>query len=102
MVRIVRTTPEDTNISGQYVDEDEVLVILDAADAPYTIEVPDAQIARNTVFHFKKVDSSLNVVTIKTDTAQTIDGLPDFTLAGQFTFKSIVSDGENYLIIGEI
>lgn len=70
----------------------------DATAGAVVLDLPDAEDFSSRILHFKKIDSA-NTVTIQGIGGQTIDGAADFDLTTQWDSVTIISDGENWLII---
>ena len=79
--------------------EDE-LVLVDASGGPVTITLQRADGSGGKRFCIKKVDSSANVVTVEPQPGQTIDGGASETVSAQNEFVDLVSDNENWVVIG--
>lgn len=77
------------------------LVIVDASAAPVTVTLQRADGSGGKRFCVKKIDSSANVVTIEARAGQKIDGAGSIPLASQNEFVDLLSDNENWLIVGE-
>lgn len=74
--------------------------LADATSASLTITLPDAIINKDQIVVVKKVDTSVNTVTIDGNGAQTIDGAATVVLSTQYHFRVMVSDGSNWHVIG--
>jgi len=72
--------------------------LVDASSTNATITLPLASHAARREYHIKKVDSSTNTVTIKTQSG-TIDGETTVIIANQYTSCRLYSDGKNYHIL---
>jgi hypothetical protein len=77
----------------------DALIKVDAGLNPITVNLPDATTLQGKVYYIKKVDSSVNVVTIDAFSTQTIDGVTTEVLSIQYEGVSLVSDGNNWLIL---
>ncbi|HUP79325.1 MAG TPA: hypothetical protein VM260_12310, partial [Pirellula sp.] len=71
----------------------------DATAAAFSITLPTAVGVTGQIYIIKKIDSSVNVVTIATSSSQTIDGAATVFLSTQWQTTRVVSDGANWLII---
>ena len=100
--RTIILTPFDTNLSGKYRAGEIILVKCDAINEAFTISVPDAKNIRDTLFYFKKTDSSSNVITLSLSEGQLIDGAQTFALSAQYTSVGLLSDGSNFLKISTV
>lgn len=71
-----------------------------ATTAAFSVTLPTAVNFSGLVYTIKKVDSSVNAVTVATTSSQTIDGAATFSLATQWSYVTVVSNGSNWLRIG--
>lgn len=72
----------------------------DATAGAFTITLPSAAtVGAGWVLTVKKIDTSVNVVTIDGDGAETIDGAASYDLADAYEAVTLVSDGTNWDII---
>lgn len=71
----------------------------DATSGAITITLPTAVGNTGEVFHIKKIDSSVNAVTIATTSSQTIDGALTQTLGVQYKNLTVVSNGSGWDIL---
>ncbi len=76
----------------------ELLVRGDATAGNITITLPAASTVTGLKFIIKKIDASINTVTISS--ASTMDGSTSIILSTQYSGKIIVSNGTTYDIIG--
>ena len=79
---------------------DAFLVLVDASAAPVIITLSRADGFGGKRFCIKKIDSSINAVTIVPLGSQTIDGLTSIVLLDQNASIEIISDNENYNTVG--
>jgi hypothetical protein len=75
------------------------IIASDATSAAFTITLPTAASKTGQRYTIKKTDSSANAVTVGTTSSQTIDGSATYSLATQYKFITVVSNGSNWLII---
>ncbi len=71
----------------------------DATTAPFTFTLPTAASAIGQVFFFKKIDATANVVTVKGNGLELIDGSNTFLISTQYAAVTVVSDGTQYWIL---
>lgn len=72
----------------------------DASGGAYAMNLPDAVASAGVLFWFKKMDATVNVVTLNRINAQTIDGAASVALAAvQFTTLRLYSDGANWNVV---
>lgn len=74
-------------------------VSVDASGAARTITLPAASTATNRIYSIKKIDSSVNTVTIDGNASETIDGATTQVLAAQYDYLMIISTGSAWVII---
>lgn len=74
----------------------DTIVLGDATGGTFTLTLPTAVSASGKVYIMRKIDSSANAVSIATTSSQTIDGEAPTTLALQWEYIQVVSDGSNW------
>jgi len=74
------------------------IVLVNASGGPRTMTLPAPSSVRGAVINIKKIDSSLNVVTISPPSG-TIDGAASKPLNFQWDSLAITSDGTNFYLI---
>lgn len=72
----------------------------DATSGAITINLPTASGISGRIYTIKKVDSSGNAVTVDPNGSETIDGAATYSLATQWKYVTIQSDGTNWIVIG--
>jgi len=77
----------------------ETLVLCNALAGAITVYLPAANINKGLIFNIKKIDSSVNVVTVDGNLSETIDGAFTKGINTQYTNIKIISDGSNWHII---
>ena len=77
-------------------------ILGNAAGGAITLTLPTAVGASGQIYTLKKTDSSANVVTIATTSAQTIDGLSTYSLSYQYQGIQVQSNNSNWVIIDVI
>lgn len=76
-------------------------IFCNATTAAFTVTLPSAATyPANLEFVIKKTDASVNVVTVATTSSQTIDGTTTRTLATQYKYIIVQSNGTSWYIIG--
>jgi hypothetical protein len=78
---------------------DRSLTLCDATDGVFSVYLPAAADSLGRVLNFKKIDSSVNAVTIDANGAETIDDALTFVLASQYDCVTITSDGTEWWVI---
>lgn len=93
----VKLSPQDNVLFGQYGDEDDVIVLCDATDNPFTVVIPDATTNESAIFRITKTDSSANVVTLNPFGNQTLVRETSQEIYGQGDLIILKSDLENWV-----
>jgi len=75
------------------------IVFVDATSGAITINLPAASTMDEQRLNIKKIDSSVNAVTIDADGAETIDGELTRLLTDQYANITIISDGSEWFIL---
>lgn len=96
MRKIINISTSDPNIYGLYSNGDTVIVMCDATNGDFTVNMPDAVSTENTMFSFIKKDSSLNIVTIAARAGQKIMNEDTQELTEQADELELNTDGENW------
>ena len=68
-------------------------VLCDASSGAFTVNLPAASSRKK--YHIKKIDSSINAITISANGADTIEGSASKSLATQYKSYTIYSDGSS-------
>ena len=77
-------------------------VLGNASGGAITLTLPTAVGVSGQIYTLKKIDSSANVVTIATTSAQTIDGQSSYSLSLQYAGVQVQSNNSNWVIIDVI
>lgn len=91
------------NINTSYttlVTDNGSMLLVDAVSAPITINLISASSARaGSVISIKKIDNTVNIVTLNPNASETIDGDINYQL--QITHETIIlrSDGNNWRVV---
>ena len=75
------------------------LILCNASSGSFTITLPAVAIVTGLILHIKKIDISVNTVTIDGDGTETIDKGLTAILTAQFEVISIQSDGTEWWIL---
>lgn len=75
------------------------VITVDASGAARTITLVTAVGNAGLQYTIKKIDSSVNLVTIDGNGSQTIDGVVTTALSRQYEAITIISDGANWLVM---
>lgn len=73
---------------------------VDAAGAARTITLPAAAGINGRQYTLKKIDATANTVTVDPTGAETIDGAATYVLSVQWKYVVLVSNGANWIIVG--
>lgn len=74
-------------------------ILGNATTAAFTVTLPTAANICGKVFTIKKTDSGANAVTVGTTSSQTIDGATTYSLATQYKYVKVMSDGSNWQVV---
>lgn len=74
-------------------------VLVDATAGNVTITLPTAASADERKYNVKKVDASVNTVTVDADGAETIDGAANYVLTVQYQSVSVQSNGTAWWVL---
>ena len=66
-------------------------MLVDATEGAITITLPKVSECSGRWYTIKKIDASVNVVTIDGDGGETIDGVATYALSRQWSAKTIVA-----------
>ncbi|MFB6518582.1 glycosyl hydrolase family 28-related protein [Streptomyces sp. NPDC056401] len=76
------------------------IVTGNATGGAFSLTLPTAVGIAGRSYTLKKIDASGNAVTVATTSSQTIDASTTYSLAAQYKYVTVVSDGANWLIVG--
>lgn len=85
--------------SGYVLTINDFTVAADATGGAMSLTLPSAVTFPGQIYVLKKVDSSVNAVTVGCSGGQSIDGSATQTLAIQYASIMVQSDGTNWIII---
>jgi hypothetical protein len=89
-------TTKTTTYTASYLDS---TILGDATSASFVVTLPTAVGFAGNIFTIKKIDATVNTVTIATTSSQTIDGTTTKVISAQWTAVTVQSDGANWVII---
>ena len=99
------TTIIDGKLQWKYVDatttytaKDREFVLADASSAAFTVTLPAVGVSENVWINVKKIDSSVNIVTVSPGASGLIDGAATKTLTTQYDAVDLYCDGSNWFI----
>jgi hypothetical protein len=98
MIQTVNLSPSNPSLKGKYAPGSTVLVLCDASDAAFTVQMPSARESQATTFILKKTDSTSNAVTLNPIPGQNIDGESSYELSEQNQSITLISDLKNYYL----
>jgi hypothetical protein len=75
------------------------VVLADASGGAFTITLPPASTSLNKVFKIKKIDTTLNKITIDPNSSELIDGLSEVKLGTYLQCFEIVCNGTGWFIV---
>ncbi len=78
---------------------DETTILCDATSAAFTVTLPAAASYTGKHYYIKKIDSSVNAVTVDGNASETIDGSVTTTINTRYECVKIVSDGTNWHLL---
>lgn len=85
---------EVTVVTDDYEASHGEVVLVDASSNNITVTLPEPK--ESTIVTAKKIDGSVNTVTIS---GETVDGSPSETISSQYNSREVISGGEEYYII---
>lgn len=88
-----------TITTGTTLDASHYTVLCDATSAAFTVTLPTATSASGRIYTIKKIDSSVNAVTIDGNGSEVIDGATTVTVAAQWESYTIQSNGTAWYIL---
>ncbi len=87
--------------TGAYTaDDDDHVITCDASGGAFTVTLPALSGRTGRVYHIKKIDSSVNAVTVDGNASENIDGSATVTLAAQYDCIMICAGASEWHIIG--
>ena len=91
-----------TKTSAYAATASDQTILGNATTGSFSVTLPTSVGITGKIYIVKKVDSSVNTVTIATTSAQTIDGAASKVLSYQYDGMQVQSDGANWVIIASI
>lgn len=91
--------PITTRTAAYTVTSSDYTMLADATAAAFTVSLPTAAGIKGRIYNVKKIDSSINAVSIEANGTETIDGSLTQVLIDQNESITIQSDGSNWFII---
>jgi hypothetical protein len=85
-----------------YPGQKDSVFQMNAASAAQNVYLPSTStVAKGTVYTVKKIDTSVNTVTVNGSNSQTIDGVASYVLAASKQVATFISDGSNWQLTSE-
>ena len=88
-----------TKTSNYTVSQNDYTVLGDATSGGITFTLPIASSNTGRIFYIKKIDSSVNTVTIDGNGSETIDEGTTAIITNQYEAITVQSDGSNWHIL---
>ena len=77
----------------------DYVILCNTAPGSFSVTLPTAVGRTGQMYHIKKINSSINNVTIATTSSQTIDGDTSVVITTQYESYMVISDGANWSIL---
>jgi len=74
------------------------IILGDATSGAIIITLPVASIQKGRIYHIKKIDNSINTVTVKGNGSETIDGANTQVISAQYLAFTVMSDATEWWI----
>lgn len=87
-----------TKTNNYTITDSDDIILADASRGAFAVTLPTAVSSAKT-YTVKKVDGSLNTVTMNTTSFQTIDGGPSALMKVQNVSITVASDNSNWMVI---
>lgn len=88
----------EVSASGPVLENDYV-VLVDATGGNVILDLPAAATNRGALVTVKKLDASVNTVTVEPNASETIDGAANKSLSTQFEKITLVCDGTEWWVV---
>lgn len=86
-------------VTGSITAAEDFTILCDATSGGITINLPAASTVTGRIYNVKKIDNSVNTVTIDPDSTETIDGAATNVISTQWTNIQFQSNGTNWFIL---
>lgn len=77
----------------------DFVILGDCTTTAFTLSLPTASAGIGRIFFLKKIDNTGNILTVKANGAETIDGSNTFLLSSQYQSITVVSSGTAWSVI---
>jgi hypothetical protein len=91
--------PIETITGADTLDDTNHVVLCNASGAAFTVTLPAAATNVGRIYHIKKIDSSVNAVTIDPANSETLDGDLTVDITSQYESLQIACDGSNWHVL---
>lgn len=88
-----------TKATGTYSLTNEYAILGNAIAGTVTLQLPSASTSSGKIYKIKKIDSSLNAITVSGDGTDTIDGQSSYSINYQYQAIDLVCDGSAWYIM---
>ena len=89
-----------TSTDSPFTPTTEKTILCDATSGVITVNLPASATTKSMEVIVKKIDSSANAITVDGNSSETIDGATTKSLASQYDYIVVTSDGSNMHVIG--
>lgn len=93
-------TALSTKTAAYTITATDSVILADATTAAFTVTLPSAVGITGRQYTLKKIDSSLNAITLAAAGAETIDGAATYALGTQWKYVKITSNGAAWFVTG--
>lgn len=93
------TTQTSTKTTTYTITTSDDVILADATSAAFTITLPAANSTPRKLYRIKKIDSTLNAITIDAAGSETIEGSADTTINTQYETITLVPNGTSWFIL---
>lgn len=100
---MVRYLNIDSKNSAYTVSVGDHIILCDASGAAFTLTLPPVTGQNGAILIFKKIDASVNAITLDGDGGETIDGAAtNAEMDTQYDTITLLCDGTQWLIIDKV
>jgi NDP-sugar pyrophosphorylase family protein len=90
----------NTKTSAYTILTSDEIIAADASSSAFTVTLPTAVGVAGQTYTIKRINTGSNAVTVGTTSSQTIDGATTYALSIQYKYVKVVSNGTNWIIVG--
>ncbi len=88
-----------TKTAAYTATDSDTVILCDATAGAFTVTLPTAVGRTGRVFYIKKIDATVNAITLDGDGAETIDGGTTQVISIQYNALKLISDGSEWHIL---